>query len=154
VAFMFHEWLRGSLFGIGGIPWNLPGMIWEPGGAVSQSASIWGIYGLSALTVIAMASPATLADARARGTTGSRAAPIIVAAIVFGAIWGWGAKRLSDIPADTTAAARPMVRLVEVGVPQGDKYKPNVAEKVVLRFRNLSGPDTADAPPIVVWPEG
>src|SRR5688572_29772677 len=98
VAFMFAEWFRGSLFGIGGLPWNLPGMVWEPGGAISQSASIWGIYGLSALTVIALASPATLADARARGTTGSRAAPIIVAAIVFGGIWGWGARRLDSIP--------------------------------------------------------
>jgi apolipoprotein N-acyltransferase len=51
------------------------------GEAISQSASIWGIYGLSALTVVAMAAPATLADARTRGTTGSRAVPVIVAAI-------------------------------------------------------------------------
>lgn len=151
VAFMFSEWLRGSLFGIGGLPWNLPGMIWEPGGAVSQSASIWGIYGLSALTVVAMASPATLADARARGTTGSRAAPIIVAAIVFGAIWGWGARRLDTIPSLPNG---PMVRLVEAGVPQNQKYKPGVGEKMVLRFRDLTGPDSPDTPSIVIWPEG
>ena len=55
VSFMFAEWFRSSLFGIGGLPWNLPGMIWAPGEAISQSASIWGIYGLSALTVAAMA---------------------------------------------------------------------------------------------------
>jgi apolipoprotein N-acyltransferase len=152
VALTFHEWLRGSLFGIGGLPWNLPGMVWAPGEAVSQSVSIWGIYGLSALTVVALASPATLADARARGTTGSRAAPVIVAAIVFGAIWGWGAKRLGEIP--ETPAGRPMVRLVEVGVPQAEKYKPGVAQKVVLRFRDLTGPDNSSTPPIVVWPEG
>src|SRR5699024_4574613 len=70
VAFMFGEWFRSSLFGIGGLPWNLPGMIWALGEAISQSASLWGIYGLSALTVVAMAAPATLADARSRGTTG------------------------------------------------------------------------------------
>jgi apolipoprotein N-acyltransferase len=151
VVFMFGEWLRGSLFGIGGLPWNLPGMVWAPGGAVSQSASIWGIYGLSALTVVALASPATLADARARGTTGSRAAPIIVAAIVFGAIWGWGARRLEKIP---ESPAGPMVRLIEAGVPQGQKYKDGVAEKIVLRFRDLTGPDTPDTPSIVIWPEG
>jgi apolipoprotein N-acyltransferase len=151
VAFMFGEWLRGSLFGIGGLPWNLPGMVWDPGGAVSQSASIWGIYGLSALTVIALASPATLADARARGTTGSRAAPIITAAIVFGAIWGWGARRLETIP---PAPEGPMVRLIEAGVPQSEKYKSGVAEHVVLRFAELIGPDTPDTPSIVIWPEG
>ncbi|RYD83184.1 MAG: apolipoprotein N-acyltransferase, partial [Sphingomonadales bacterium] len=152
VAFMFAEWFRSSLFGIGGLPWNLPGMIWSPGEAVSQSAAIWGIYGLSALTVVAMASPAMLADARARGTTGSRAVPIIVAAIVFGAIWGWGARRIGEIP--DTPLTGPMVRLVEAGVPQAEKHKPEVAEKIVLRFIALSGPDTAKAPPIVIWPEG
>jgi apolipoprotein N-acyltransferase len=57
LSFMFAEWFRGSLFGIGGLPWNMPGMIWAPGEAISQSASIWGIYGLSALTVVAMARP-------------------------------------------------------------------------------------------------
>jgi apolipoprotein N-acyltransferase len=151
VAFMLGEWVRGSLFGIGGLPWNLPGMVWAPGEAVSQSASIWGIYGLSALTVVALASPATLADARARGTTGSRAAPIIVAAIVFGAIWGWGARRLETIPERPSG---PVVRLIEAGVPQGQKFKPGVAGRMLLRFRDLTGPDTPDTPSIVVWPEG
>lgn len=152
VSFMFAEWFRSSLFGLGGFPWNLPGMIWSPGEAVSQSASLWGIYGLSALTVVAMASPATLADARARGTTGSRAAPIIVAAIVFGAIWGWGARRLGEIP--STPPSGQMIRLVEAGVPQNMKHKPGVAEQVVLRFLALTGPDTVNAPRTVIWPEG
>jgi apolipoprotein N-acyltransferase len=31
VSFMFGEWVRGALFGIGGLPWNLPGMIWSAG---------------------------------------------------------------------------------------------------------------------------
>ncbi|MEQ1610307.1 MAG: apolipoprotein N-acyltransferase [Hyphomonadaceae bacterium] len=153
VAFMFAEWLRSSLFGLGGLPWNLPGMIWSPGEAISQSASIWGIYGLSTLTVVAMASPATLADTRARGTTGSRAAPAVVAAIVFGAIWGWGARRLGEVPPDAPATG-PIVRLVEAGVPQAEKHKPGVAEQIVLRFIALSGPDTANTPNIVIWPEG
>lgn len=152
VAFMFGEWFRSSLFGIGGLPWNLPGMIWAPGEAISQSASLWGIYGLSALTVVAMASPATLADARARGTTGSRAVPVIVAAIVFGAIWGWGARRLGEIP--ETPPEGPVVRLIEAGIPQNVKHQPGMAEKVVLRFLALSGPDTASSPRTVIWPEG
>ncbi len=152
VAFMFGEWVRGSLFGIGGLPWNLPGMIWAPGEPISQSASIWGIYGLSALTVIAMASPATLADRLGRGSAASRAAPVIAAAIVFGAIWGWGAKRLSDAPTDPPAG--PMLRLVDIGVPQAIKHQPESADEIVLRYLELTGPATADAPDIVIWPEG
>ncbi len=152
VAFMFAEWLRASLFGIGGLPWNLPGMIWAPGEPVSQSAAIWGIYGLSALTVIAMASPAVLADSRPRGSAASRAAPLIVAAIVFGAIWGWGARRLGEAPLTEPTGA--MVRLIDTGIPQAAKHDPDNAEAVVQRFLELTGPDTTSAPRIVIWPEG
>jgi apolipoprotein N-acyltransferase len=152
VAFMFAEWFRASLFGIGGLPWNLPGMIWTPGEAISQSASIWGIYGLSALTVIAMASPAMLADSRPRGSAASRTAPLIVAAIVFGAIWGWGARRLGETPMTEPTGA--MVRLIDVGAPQAAKHDPKNAEAIVQRFLDLSGPDTQSAPRILIWPEG
>lgn len=152
ISFMFGEWVRGSLFGIGGLPWNLPGMIWAPGEAISQSASIWGIYGLSALSVLAMAAPASLADRRARSSGASRAAPLILAAIVFGGLWGWGARRLADAPAGP--ATGEMVRLVDVGVPQAVKHQPEAAERIVLRFLELTGPATRDAPDIVIWPEG
>ena len=47
-----------------------------------------------------------------------------------------------------------LTRLVEAGVPQAEKYKAGVAEKVVLRFRDLTGPDRPDSPAIVIWPEG
>src|SRR5262249_49732759 len=134
VFFMLSEWFRASLFGIGGLPWDLPGMVWAPGGAISQSASVWGIYGLSLLTIAALASPATLADSRARGTTGSRAAPIIVAAVVFGMIWGWGAKRLSEIKAEPPGE---MVRLVEAGVSEHEKHQPVTGPLIVRRFREL-----------------
>ena len=139
-------------FSIGGFPWNMPGMIWAPGEAISQSASLWGIYGLSALTLVAMASPAVLTDARQRGSTASRSAPLIVAAIVFGALWGWGAKRLGESAADV--ATGPMVRLVDTGTPQAAKDNPQNAVALVERFIRLSGPATANAPQILIWPEG
>ncbi len=151
-AFMLAEWFRASLFSIGGFPWNMPGMIWAPGEAISQSASLWGIYGLSALTLVAMASPAVLTDARQRGSTASRSAPLIVAAIVFGALWGWGAKRLGESAADV--ATGPMVRLVDTGTPQAAKDNPQNAVALVERFIRLSGPATANAPQILIWPEG
>ncbi len=151
VAFMLSEWFRSSLFGIGGLPWNLLGMVWAPGGAISQSASVWGIYGLSLLTIIALASPATLADSRARGTTGSRAAPIVVAAVVFGMIWGWGAKRLSDIKPGPPGE---MVRLVEAGASEHEKHQASMGPLVVQRFRELTGADGPNSPKIVIWPEG
>jgi apolipoprotein N-acyltransferase len=151
LAFTLAEWVRGALFGIGGLPWNLPGMVWAPGGAISQSASIWGIYGLSLLTVAGLASPAMLADPRLRGVRPVQAAPVIAAAILFGALWGYGARRLSEAP---DGAAGPVVRLVEVGVPQAQKYNPEVAPLVVRRFLDLTGQERPGAPPVVIWPEG
>jgi apolipoprotein N-acyltransferase len=47
-----------------------------------------------------------------------------------------------------------VIRLVEAGVPQSEKHKQGVAEQIVLRFLALSGPDTANTPPVVIWPEG
>jgi apolipoprotein N-acyltransferase len=151
IAFMVAEWIRGALFGLGGLPWNLPGMVWTPGGAVSQSASIWGVYGLSLLTLAGLASPAALVDGRSRGSMAMRATPVILAAIVFGAIWGYGARRLAmaeDEPAG------PVVRLVEAGVPQAQKYNPEMAPLVVRRFRDLTGSDEPGGAQIVIWPEG
>ncbi len=151
VFFTIAEWIRGALFGLGGLPWNLPGMVWEPGGAISQSASIWGIYGLSLLTVAGLTAPAVLLDTRPRGSFASRAAPVLVAAIVFGAIWGWGARRLADAP---DGGAVGTVRLVDAGVPQSEKFEPGTTERLLQRYRALTGADDANSPSVVIWPEG
>lgn len=151
VFFTIAEWIRGALFGFGGLPWNLPGMVWAPGGSISQSASMWGIYGLSLLTVVALTAPAVLLDTRPRGSFGSRVAPVLVAAIVFGAIWGWGARRLTDIPDAPSIAS---VRMVDPGVPQSEKFEAGTAELLLQRYRALTGADDGASPSIVIWPEG
>ena len=151
VFFTLAEWIRGALFGLGGLPWNLPGMVWEPGGAISQSASVWGIYGLSLLTVVGLTAPAILMDVRPRGSAASRAAPVLIAAIVFGALWGWGERRLADVPEGNSIAS---VRLVDAGVPQSEKFEPGTAERLLQRYRALTGLDDGASPSIIVWPEG
>jgi apolipoprotein N-acyltransferase len=149
--FMLAEWIRGALFGLGGLPWNLPGYVWAPGGAVSQSAALWGIYGLSLVTVAALSAPAMLVDPRRRGLMAMRAAPVLLAAIVLGALWGGGARRLATAPEGPEG---PVVRLVETGTPQNQKYADGVGPRMLERFVELSGRDSARAAPIVVWPEG
>ena len=47
-----------------------------------------------------------------------------------------------------------MVRLIDAGIPQAAKHDPDNAEAVVERFLQLTGPDTASAPRILIWPEG
>jgi apolipoprotein N-acyltransferase len=148
-AFMAAEWIRGELFGLGGLPWNLPAMVWSPGGAMSQSASIWGVYGLSLLTVLAFVTPAALSD-QGGGRAGGPAAALI-AAVACGALWGWGAQRLSAPPQPPTGLT---VRLVEAGTPQNRKFDPGVGAEMVRRFIELTGEDGPSAADIVIWPEG
>ena len=48
--FMMLEWVRSWLFT--GFPWNPIGNIWSFFLPVMQSVSVWGIYGLSGLTIL------------------------------------------------------------------------------------------------------
>ena len=65
------ELIRGTLFG--GFPWNLPGTTWAPGGALSQVASIGGVYWLTLITLLVTASPAALVGTREeKGVLGAR----------------------------------------------------------------------------------
>ncbi|WP_018997383.1 apolipoprotein N-acyltransferase [Hirschia maritima] len=147
------EWVRGHIFG--GFPWNIPAMVWTPGEAVSQTASVFGVWGLSLLTLAFFSAPAALCDGRTQvgskmGGVG-RSLPIILVAVVFGCAWGWGSSRLSDAVDEISG---PEVRLVDVGVPQDEKFKPEVRQMVLRRYLELTEPDTGTNPRIVIWPEG
>ncbi|MEO1406628.1 MAG: apolipoprotein N-acyltransferase, partial [Pseudomonadota bacterium] len=112
------EYVRGHLFG--GFPWNLPGTTWLPGAAVSQAASIGGIYWLTLLTIFIMSTPAALVDTRESRALGERLIPIVAAVALLGSSWAWGARRIAE---PTTVYAQ-HVTLMDVGVPQREKWAP------------------------------
>jgi len=141
------EFARGHLFG--GFPWNLPGLVWPAGGPVSQSVSIIGVYGLTLLTLIGFAAPATLAD---DGPSPAwRAALPASAFAVFAALFAGGLGRLA--PLDTPRADAPSVRIVQSGLTQQQKWAPENRAMVVDRFIEGSAPQGAPAADLVVWPE-
>ena len=152
LAFFASEWLRGHLFG--GFPWILPGYIWTPGEPISQLASLIGTYGLSLLTLLASATPATIADGGQ--SAGRRFAPVLAAALVLGMAWGWGAQRIAHAPVDLPGA-QPVVRVADSGLSQAEKWASHADQewRVLQRYLDASGPpsDDADAS-IVIWPEG
>ncbi len=145
------EWLRGNLFG--GLPWLLPGYVWTPGEPISQTASLFGIYGLSLLTLFLGAAPAALSDG-ALGI-GRRFAPVALAALIVGMGWGWGVQRLARAPTDPPGA-QPVVRVADSGLSQQEKLRHTSDQewRVLRRYLEASGPADESGASILIWPEG
>ena len=149
-ALFASEWLRGHLFG--GFPWLLPGYVWTPGEPISQLASVFGIYGLSLVTLFMAAAPAAIADGQSGA--GRRFAPMLAMGLAAGMIWGWGAGRLADAPIEPPGAA-PIVRVADSGLSQAEKWRarPDQEWRVLDRYLAVSGAPEASGADILIWPE-
>ncbi len=144
VLLAIAEWLRGHIFT--GLPWNLSGYGWGASLDVLQSASLFGVYGLSFLTILFGASLAELADRRWR-------MPAAMLAL-FALLWGFGAWRI----ASTTITDVPGVslRLVQPNIPQREKYDRALMLRNWQRLMDLSlRPDdkALGRPTHIIWPE-
>lgn len=154
-AFGIAEWIRGHLFG--GLPWNLPGTTFIPGGALSQAASIGGVYWLTLLTILCAVAPAAFVDTRESKGLSMRFAPSLIAVVLVAGGWAWGAQRL----AQPTEFRDQAVVLMDAGVPQKLKWARNDSgemtlhpDKLLRRYIELLR-DVENVPgDIVIWPEG
>lgn len=151
VALGITEYARGHVFT--GFPWNLPGYVWPAGGPVSQVAAFVGVYGLSVLTLFVAAAPAAIADGEA--PAGRRFAPVIVAALLVGLVWGAGANRLTRLPY-VAPGETPVVRVADSGLGQAEKwtYRTDQEWRVLARYLQATGTQDDSSAQIVVWPEG
>ncbi|MES2256028.1 MAG: apolipoprotein N-acyltransferase [Pseudomonadota bacterium] len=141
ILYAAGEWLRGHA--LTGFPWNLQAYGWGASWAIMQSASLFGAYGLSFLTILLGASLAEFFALRRR-----LAVPAAML-LLFAGFWGWGALRLADAPAATVPGA--IMRLVQPDVPQNEKY---VRRYVTRNWQRLL--DLSNAPGKVthiIWPE-
>ncbi|MEO8926087.1 MAG: apolipoprotein N-acyltransferase [Caulobacteraceae bacterium] len=138
------EWLRGHI--LTGFPWDLPGETWGAGSAPSQVAALFGVYGLTWITLAAFCAPAVIREGwRGRGA-------VILAALTVIALFGFGAARLAGAPAARSAG--PWVRVVQADVKQENKYDQRLFADIVGRYTGLTARPSARVPDIVVWPEG
>jgi apolipoprotein N-acyltransferase len=145
--FAIAEWIRGHLFG--GFPWNLPGTTWIPGGALSQAASLGGVYWLTLITVFVMAAPAALVDTRDARGLGLRLAPSFGAVILLAFGWAWGAERT----AERSPLTDQYVVVMDAGVPQAEWDRLPSGPVLGVYVSMLNYPDSKPGD-IVVWPEG
>ena len=147
------EWLRGHI--LTGFPWNLWGYALAGNDALAQTASIFGIYGLTLLTLLIAGSPAALAGRTAREGARNWPLPLICLTLVA-AGWFWGELRLSGAPSPVHPAIK--LRIVQANIPQADKWKSENRQWIFERLLALSAKTreaAADGGGIthLIWPE-
>ena len=125
------EWLRGHA--LSGFPWNVLGYALTAPLAMMQSASLFGVYGLTILTVAIFATPLVVAAAATQGPGRIRtiATGVAIAVVPLLLLYGFGAWRLSGGPDSTVDGVR--IRIVQASVPQRDKWR---AEKQGIIFQD------------------
>ncbi len=142
-ALSLFEWLRGHI--LTGFPWDLPGASWQAGGPISQIASVVGIYGLTWLTLAAVAAFFVVHE----GRLGLGVA--VAGVLSLTSLLAFGAFRLA---APGPAATGPVIRIVQADVRQETKYDRAAFAGIVGRYVRLTAGTAAVRPDIVLWPEG
>lgn len=139
VLYAAAEWLRGHMFS--GFPWNLPGYGWGASLALLQSVALFGVYGLSFLTILLGASLAELCDRRWR-------LPAAIV-LVFVGLWLFGTLRLAAPPPPDVPGVS--LRLVQPDIPQREKYVRGLMLRNWQRLVDLSV--RPGHPTHIIWPE-
>jgi apolipoprotein N-acyltransferase len=153
VAMFAAEWLRGHI--LTGFPWNLWGYALAGNDALAQSASLWGIYGVTLLALLIFASPAALAGPAPRPQARSWLLPVLcMGLLAIG--WAWGAYRLGA--AENRYYPGIHLRIVQGNIPQAEKWKPENRRWILDRLMSLSrsGSSGASMPAGIthlIWPE-
>ncbi|GGE29227.1 apolipoprotein N-acyltransferase [Agaricicola taiwanensis] len=143
------EWLRGHI--LTGFPWNSFGYALADNQFLGQAASIIGLEGLTVITILVFAAPATLLDAPRRW------APTALAAVALIILAGFGILRLQL--AEPAFREDVLVRIMQPNVQQDDKFRPSEGERILQRYLTLSevatGPERSGIEDVtlLVWPE-
>ncbi len=140
------EWLRGTV--LTGFPWNDFGMVLGGNVILAQTASIWGLYGLTILSVLIFGSPALLV------AEGRRKVPLVLLALLA-ALGLFGFFRLSAPSGDVKGVR---VRIVQPNVPLED-FRADRRDQILEHYLSLSdratSPQTSGIADVthLFWPE-
>lgn len=135
------EWARGHV--ATGFPWNAPGYLFSAQLTLLQSASVFGLYGLTLLALATGLAPAFWILGRRRLAIGfALVLPVLALA---------GGVRLAVMPPPPSDVPT-LVRLVQPAVPQHEKWDRERRPDHLQRLRDLSRGDVP-IPQLVIWPE-
>jgi apolipoprotein N-acyltransferase len=153
------ELLRGTL--LTGFPWNEYGMALGGTLVLAQAASIIGIHGLTILTTLIFASPATLADSAvdnpaARGFGGAWR-PVAAGGLLLVLLAGFGSWRLSAGSPGVVEGVR--LRIMQPNIGQDDDFNYTNREAILKGYLALSDKATSATTSglsditHLIWPE-
>ena len=148
-VFAAFEWLRGHI--LSGFPWDLPGEAWRAGGLISQTASLIGVYGLSAITLGVAATGAVWLSHDGRR---NRLVATATALVVLALLAGFGALTLNGRAPSSTGVR---LRVVQANIDQEAKWTPESFRTIFETYTRLTAepPKPGRAPPqVILWPEG
>ncbi|MGB0935500.1 MAG: apolipoprotein N-acyltransferase [Alphaproteobacteria bacterium] len=130
------EWVRGHVFLP--FPWNLMGYTWERIAEILQLTSVFGIYGLSLLTVFG----ASILYTR-------KLIPMLSVLILAGAGYFYGDFRMQQpIPETDT-----FVRIVQPNISQEERWHTNDHRQFFHQMLRMSALPAEQPIDVIVWPE-
>ncbi len=141
------EWLRGHMFT--GFPWNLAGYVWGIFDVMLQSAAIFGIYGLTLITVLLAALPVTLLYRPFNGPYVIRPIALFLAGHL--GMFGYGTWVLQGASDEVVPDVR--LRIVQANIRQADKWDPERREDHLIRHLEMSGLPSKEPITDIIWPE-
>lgn len=148
VAWGITEWMRGQI--LTGLPWNLIGYGWTGSDAMAQTASVFGMYGVTLLATTSAAVAAAVAD----GPSRRRIVAIAVAIALPFVAWAGGTARLAAAPpAGTDYFSGVGLRLVQANIPQREKWSGKLLQRNFALHRMLSVEGRPDWVTHIIWPE-
>jgi apolipoprotein N-acyltransferase len=145
-AWVTTEFGRGYLFG--GFPWVPLGNSQVTVLPVAQLASVFGVYGLSALVAFVNAALAFAVLARGR----QRVAVVTATVLLLAGLGGWGAWRVAD-GALTREGISLRIGLIQGNIAQEDKWNPREARRIFTTYIAMTRDAVRRGAEFVVWPE-
>jgi len=144
ISWLLFEWLRSWVFT--GFPWNLVAYSFSFSDLLIQSASVFGIFGLTVIVVYI----GTGARHFIAKDMSAFKRHIIVSFLIIIVMLIFGFVRLLNNP---TAFTNTTVRLVQASIPLNEKWGSDEFSDVLQRHLELSSKKSEIQPQIVVWPE-
>lgn len=133
-----------------GFPWVLSGYSQVTVLPIAQLASVFGVYGVSALVV--SVSAALAVSALGHGHARRPHVPLVVVLVMVGSIALWGSVRVRD-SALTKSGDVVRVGLLQGNVDQADKWNGQLAAEIFRRYLEMSRQAVSKGATFVLWPE-